>query len=225
MTTSTTQEYLQHPNVPVEHETALSQEDTLLFKKALDRLDENALLENPFGRCSYSMQACHGIAKALVMLFPNGRGETEKPPTTSKIEAVRRFLKVKVKRHTQINALFFSPLPTVEELLEPGLFSVDERVPTRLRIRGKEVITPCLLIRVIFGALADNNPKKVTFVPTQDSDGQFRQRVSTLDIPKIAAYLMEHCIIPGGAWTIYGSISNGNKMKSNNFERLQSKLF
>lgn len=238
-TTSTNQADASQNRYPAtETEAFLSLENAILFKKALDELTENALVDNPYGACVYSMPACHGIAKALLMLYPKGRNETTKPPTTAKIEAARRFLRAKVKRHTQTNALS-SPLPTVEDLLQPGLFSVDDHLPSRLRIRGKEVVTPCLLGQVIFVAIsrssatareqqAGKDPETITAVLTQDNDGNFKQRIRTLEIPNLVSFLMTHCIIPGGAWSIYGTISNAYMKSSyqcdNNFERLQLQL-
>lgn len=218
--------------------------DTKHFVERMNRLEMYALYKNPFGKCCYSLRACRGIAKALIMLFPNGRnGKSSSMPTKATIEKVKRFLKVKVKRHLNDNEMSTS-LPTLQDLLIPSLFSVDLQVHSHLRIQGKEVLTPCVLPKLIWLAVSALNLKTSTNLTMnennasldqeedlpKDSRGRYVTYIHESDIPQVAHWLMMYCIIPGGPWTVYGAVSAGlpaiEEKESNpqQFQKMQARL-
>ena len=200
-------------------------------------LDNLVTLGNPYGKCCYNMEACHGIAKALMMLFPKGRGDGSKMPSDALVVKVRRFLKVKVKRRVKLDDTCWD-LPSVEALLLPGLFSVDLNTPSHLRIQGREVLTLSLLPKTVWVAAACFNVQeklqsqgktagdKVQDIPT-DEMGRFVASVKHDDIPKIAQILTHRCIIPGGPWSVYRVICEQflhPSDKSKRFEDVQAQL-
>eukprot|EP00977_Amphora_coffeiformis_P022120 scaffold10501_cov141-Amphora_coffeaeformis.AAC.7 len=226
-----------HSKVPLKGKTRSSPPLTLAQK--LSRLERIALQETEFAKCCYDIRVCHGIAKALTMLFPNGRTDSF-APSQSRVEKVRRFLKVKVKRYTQVGEATASPLPSVEVLMRPDLFSVDLCLHSHLRIQGKEVITPCILPKVIWLSVSalnletslkkqPNDPLDLEAELPKDSQGRYVASIHESDIPTIAQWLMHYCIIPGGPWTIYGAVCNGLAVEDEDelptFQQMQAKLF
>ena len=202
----------------------------------LNHLEKIALQENVYATCCYDIRVCHGIAKALSMLFPHGRTNSI-APSLSRVAKVRRFLKVKVKRYVKIDETSSSQVPTVEELMLPNLFSADFLLHSRLRIKGKEVLTPCILPKIIWLAVSalnletslQQNPDVLLDdeLP-KDSQGRYIASIHECDIPTIAHWLMHYCIIPGGPWTIYGAVCKGLAVEDQDplptFHQMQAKL-
>ena len=211
--------------------------DSMSFAEKMNRLEKMAACHNPFYKCSWSLAACRGIAKAVLMLFPHGR-EGSSQPSKATIEKTRRFLKVKVKRHVVTDG---GDLPSVEMLLLPELFAADLGLHSHLRISGKEVLTPCVLPKIIWLAvsalnlqtrmsLTEENPN-VTLNQGLPKDGKGRHvaYLNEAEVPKIAQWLQLYCVIPGGPWSIYGAISAGlpvedESVQKQGFQAMQAKL-
>ena len=231
--------------------------DTIIsVRQQFEEMDRFIEKSNPYGKVCYTTKMCHGLAKALWMLFPQtgGRGcsTSQQPlPTPATINKTRKFLKTKVRRYTDAKC---SEMPSVETLLEPDLFAVDESLYSHLRIQGKEVIPICLLTKTIFlGASLLANVRRQehdhstgTPAPTssssssvilQDGSGRILARLDENDVPVIAAMLVDHNIIPGGPWAVYRAIY-GNTASTvshvsvtscspgnNSFAKMQARLF
>lgn len=211
---------------------------SLSFTERMNRLEKLAALSNPFYNAVWSLPATHGITKAIQMLFPNGRKKDGQPvkPSKATIEKTRRFLRAKVKRHVDANDQSTS-LPTVDDLMRPGLFEADLGLHSRLRIRGLEVLTPCVLPKIIWLAvsalqlqtkLADNPSASLDGDPPKDSKGRYVAHINQDDIPTVAQWLQTYCVIPGGPWSVAGAISEGLPVEQpeqlHPFQTMQAKL-
>lgn len=202
-----------------------------LFEAKMRHLDRLAKRVNPFYDFRCSLRGCHGIAKAIRMLYPNGRQTSSKPPSQATIDKVRRFLKVKVKRCTQDNDTT-SLLPTVEQLMLPGLFEADLSLRSHIRICGKEYLDPSILHKTIWLAvcalnlqaeLVDNPNAQVP----KNAQGQFVATIQECKIPDIAHWLMTYCVIPGGPWAIHEAVQGGLQVSSeeaDRFAKMQARL-
>ena len=210
--------------------TTTSDEETRLFIAKMQQLDRMARQENPFYNCCYSLDACRGIAKALQMLYPKGRSNG-KPPSQATIDKVRRFLKVKVKRYTQLQPQS-SSLPTVEQLMLSNLFEADPALYSHLRIGGKEYLDPSVLPKTIWLACcalniqAEMKTNPNAQVPI-DSEGRFIATIHESNVPDIAHWLMTYCVIPGGPWSVYGAVRGGlsvSPAETDHFATMQRRL-
>lgn len=213
------------------HAVMTSQTATVCQKiAALDQYVTRSI-PHGYGKASYSLPVCHGIAKTLLMLFPktgtcrSGTNDASPPPSSAMVNKARKFLKVKVKRMWDTDQQNRPPndpskktathsLPTMEDLLTPGLFAADLVVYSHLRIRNKEVIPSCLLTKTTLLGVNLLYKTRRMMQKAEEETGPHAHRnllratVSARyeDIPAIAAMLVDHNIIPGGPWAIYNVI-------------------
>ena len=205
----------------------------------MNQLDQAVVAFNPlYGKCCYNLATCHGTSKALLILFPKDGcrrqlqtdGTTSPLPCQALIRKARKFLKQRVQHKRQEGD---TELPSVETLMEPNLFAVDMSVPSRLRIRGKELLTPCIFPKTVFLSAhiicgvekrkedsTSSSSAAASAAAGEITKGGRTINVSTQEIPMIAAMLLLHCVLPGGPWSVYNLVcrdesDNDNKDEDN----------